>query len=50
MDLQQRHAKEIQEIISIFTPAPPEEQKEVYNIVRDISPINVSKMKSFNVK
>lgn len=50
LSLQQFVDVKIQEIISIFTPAPPEEQKEVYNIVRDISPINVSKMKSFNVK
>ena len=50
LSLQQFIDVKIQEIISIFTPAPPEEQKEVYNIVRDISPINVSKMKSFNVK
>ncbi len=40
----------ISEIVSIFTPAPPEEQKEIYNIVKEISPINVTKLKDWNVK
>ncbi len=40
----------IQEIVSIFTPAPQEEQREVYTIIKDISPINVVKLKDFNVK
>ena len=38
------------EIVSIFTPAPAEEQKEVYRIIKEISPINISKMKEWNVK
>ena len=50
LSLQQFVDVKIQEIISIFTPAPPEEQKVVYNIIRDISPINVSKLKGFNTK
>jgi hypothetical protein len=50
LSLQQFVDVKIQEIISIFTPAPPEEQKTVYNIIRDISPINVSKLKGFNTK
>jgi hypothetical protein len=50
LSLQQFVDVKIQEIISIFTPAPPEEQKAVYNIIRDISPINVSKLKGFNTK
>jgi hypothetical protein len=50
LSLQQFVDVKIQEIVSIFTPAPPEEQKEVYNIIRDISPINVAKLKGFNTK
>ena len=38
------------EIVSIFTPAPPQEQKTVYDIIKEISPINVPKMKDWNVK
>lgn len=40
----------IDEIVSIFTPAPPEEQKEIYTIIKEISPINVAKLKEWNVK
>lgn len=40
----------IQEIVSIFTPAPPQEQKEVYDIIKEISPINAVKLKDFNTK
>ena len=40
----------VQELISIFTPAPAEEQQEVYNLIKEISPINAVKMKSFNNK
>ena len=40
----------ISELVSIFTPAPPEEQKRVYDIIKDLSPINVAKMKDFNQK
>jgi len=38
------------EIVSIFTPAPAEEQKEIHSIIKEISPINVSKLKEWNVK
>lgn len=38
------------EIVSVFTPAPAEEQKTVYTIIKEISPINVTKMKEWNVK
>lgn len=38
------------EIVQIFTPAPAEEQKEIHDIIKDISPINVSKLKDWNVK
>ena len=48
--LQQFVDVKIQEIVSIFTPAPAEEQKTVYNLIRDISPINVVKLKGFNTK
>ena len=40
----------IQEIVSIFTPAPPQEQKEVYDIIKEVSPINAVKLKDFNTK
>lgn len=40
----------IQEIVSIFTPAPAQEQKQVYDLIKDISPINVVKLKDFNTK
>lgn len=40
----------ISEIVSIFTPAPMDEKKLVYDIIKDISPINVTKMKDWNVK
>ena len=50
LSLQQFIDVKIQEIVSIFTPAPAEEQKTVYNLIRDISPINVVKLKGFNTK
>lgn len=50
LSLQQFIDVKIQEIVSIFTPAPAEEQKEVYNLIKDISPINVVKLKGFNTK
>ena len=40
----------IQELSSIFTPAPPEEQQQVYDLVKEISPINAVKIKEFNTK
>ena len=50
LSLQQFVDVKIQELVSIFTPAPAEEQKEVYNLIKDISPINVVKLKGFNTK
>ena len=50
MSVQQFVDVKIQEIVSIFTPAPPQEQKEVYGLIKDISPINVVKLKDFNIK
>lgn len=40
----------ISELVSIFTPAPPEEQKQVYDVIKAVSPINVTKLKDFNTK
>ncbi len=48
--LQQFVDVKIQEIVSIFTPAPPAEQKAVYELIQEISPINVVKLKNFNTK
>lgn len=48
--LQQFVDVKIQELVSIFTPAPAEEQKMVYNLIKDISPINIVKLKGFNTK
>ena len=50
LSVQQFVDVKIQEIISIFTPAPPQEQKEVYALIKEISPINVVKLKDFNNK
>ena len=40
----------MQEIISIFTPAPQEEKQQVYDLIKEISPINAVKIKDFNTK
>lgn len=40
----------IAELVSIFTPAPPEEKQQVYDIVKEVSPANIVKMKDFNTK
>ncbi len=48
--LQQFVDVKIQELVSIFTPAPAEEQKTVYTLIKDISPINIVKLKGFNTK
>jgi hypothetical protein len=50
LSLQQFIDVKIQEIVSIFTPAPAEEQQEVYNLIQEISPINVVKLKGFKTK
>ncbi len=39
----------ISELVSIFTPAPQEEKEQVYRIIREISPINVSKLKDWGI-
>lgn len=38
----------MQEIISIFTPAPDDEKKQVYTILRELSPLNANKIKDWN--
>ena len=40
----------IQELNSIFTPAPQEEKQQVYDLVKEISPINAVKIKDFDMK
>ena len=40
----------IQEILSIFTPAPQDERQQVYDIIKEVSPINSVKIKEFNSK
>ena len=50
LSVQQFVDVKIQELVSIFTPAPPQEQKQVYDAVKVVSPINVVKLKDFNNK
>lgn len=50
LSVQQFVDVKIQEIISIFTPAPPQEQKEVYDIIKEVSPINAVKLNNFDTK
>ncbi len=50
LSVQQFVDVKISELVSIFTPAPPEEQKQVYDIIKAVSPINVTKLKDFNQK
>ncbi|MCF0212021.1 MAG: DUF4835 family protein, partial [Bacteroidales bacterium] len=38
----------MQEIVSIFTPAPAEEKKQVYLAIKDLSPLNANKIKDWN--
>ncbi|MBR1517697.1 MAG: DUF4835 family protein [Bacteroidales bacterium] len=40
----------ISEIVSIYTPAPAEEQKKVFDIIKTISPINANKLQGFATK
>lgn len=50
LSIQQFIDVKIQEIVSIFTPAPPAEQKQIYDLVVAISPINTVKVRSFSGK
>ena len=40
----------IQEIASIFRPAPAQEQKQVFDLIKEISPINSVKINEFDKK
>ncbi|MBQ0015624.1 MAG: DUF4835 family protein [Bacteroidales bacterium] len=40
----------VSELVSIFTPAPPEEQKQVYALIKEVSPLNAQKLKGFATK
>lgn len=40
----------VDELVSIFTPAPASEQQQVYDAVRAIAPVNVNKLTEWNVK
>lgn len=50
LSVQQFVDVKIQELVSIFTPAPPQERKQLYDAVKVVSPINVVKLKDFNNK
>lgn len=50
LSVQQFMDAKISEINSIFTPAPAEEQIQVYQLVKEISPINATKLKTFAQK
>ena len=50
LSVQQFVDVKIAEIVSIFTPAPDDEKQQVYTIIKDISPIQVTKMKDWNIK
>lgn len=50
LSVQQFVDVKISEIVSIFTPAPAEEQKQVYDIIKEVSPINAVKLKDFAQK
>ena len=50
LSVQQFVDVKITELVSIFTPAPADEQKQVYDIIKEVSPINVAKLKGFATK
>ncbi|MBQ6068289.1 MAG: DUF4835 family protein [Bacteroidales bacterium] len=50
LSVQQFLDVKITELVSIFTPAPADEQKQVYDIIKEISPIHVAKLKGFATK
>ena len=50
LSVQQFVDVKITELVSIFSPAPAEEQKQVYDLIKAISPISVSKLKDFAQK
>lgn len=50
LSVQQFVDVKISEIVSIFTPAPTEEQTRLYMVIKNVSPINVAKLKDWNLK
>ena len=50
LSVQQFMDVKIAEITSIFTPAPAEEQQQVYQLIKEISPVNATKLKNFAQK
>lgn len=50
LSVQQFVDVKMEELISIFGPARPEEQKQVYTLIKEISPVNVAKLKGFNTR
>ena len=50
LSIQQFVDVKITELASIFSPAPADEQKQVYDIIKEISPISVAKLKGFATK
>lgn len=47
LSVQQFVDVKMEELVSIFGPARPEVQKQVYTIVKEVSPVNVAKLKGF---
>jgi len=50
LSVQQFVDVKMSEIVSIFTPAPADEQKQVYDVIKEVSPINAAKLKGFATK
>ena len=50
LSVQQFVDVKISELVSIFSPAPADEQAQVYSIVKEVSPINIAKLKGFSQK
>lgn len=49
LSVQQFVDVKIAELVQIFTPASKEEQTEIYRIIKNVSPINVSKLSDWNL-
>ena len=50
LSVQQFVDVKMSEIVSIFTPAPADEQKQVYDVIKEVSTINAAKLKGFATK
>ena len=50
LSVQQFVDVKISELVGIFGPAPADEQKRVYDIVKEVSPINAAKLKFDKIK